>query len=567
MQDYFEQGYESEIGMQYLLSSGKVVLFPLLRPDAAVSMNVDRFDASYVLLSDGRVLAATWDGSYTLYDSSLEVICSEDNCGRFLGASDQGDIWFLTEDSSFVLHRDGKQTRTDSLEGMRHGSYLGTRSGTAYFNMYNEYYGWTCVAVDMQDQSCSEIPLLSNSYDDRDGMLSYISEDKWYIANIENPFTVTAFTKPYSDESVWAMDDKYLIGQTYHYDESLVAFLSDYHIYDMHNGGLCEEKSGSELSQFDISMCDYDQGVILFEAHDEKMATKGLYLWDISDMTAVEPARSYETIDYHVDQARIDELTQEIYDQYGVSVYYDAEHLKEYSTDYDLIACSDTTQLGYTLVRLKECMAEYPDGFFREIKGERISNVVFCLCDTHDRIDTDTIEDASATVATIGDTLRMSIDVHYWQGLRRIFLHENTHMMENRLEEEMQKISSRNYTEYWYKEMNSPECPPIQHYIWEQTDENLKGVYDVDPDNACYIDWYSKCTINEDHARIMENGIYSESARYFTAPRIDAKSRFLNAMIREAFPCVKNSQQEVFWEQRTGIVDLYQEFPEFIGQR
>lgn len=568
MRDFSEQGYENEAGMQYLLNSGKMILFPVQRPDAAVSLDVARFEGRYTLLAGGTVLAIGWDGSYTLYNSGLEEVRKEStNCGTFLGASDQGDIWFLTEDSAFVLYRDGKQIQTVSTEGMRHGSYIGSRSGKAYFTMYNNYYGWTYAAIDMQDGAYSEIHLPYDYCDAHNGLFNYDSEDKWYIADIDDPFTVTAFTKPYSDESVWDMDDRYLIGQTYHYDESLGTFRQDYRIYDMRNGGLCDKKSSSELSEYEVSMRDYDQGIILFEAHDEKLATKGLYLWDIRDMTAAEPAGSYETIDYRVDQNRIDELTQEIYDQYGVTVYYDEEHLKEYSESYDLLACSDIDLVGYTLVRLKECMAEYPDGFFEEIKGDSIRDVVFCLCGTHDRVDMDTIEDAAATVTTIGDTLRMSIDVHYWQGLRRIFLHENAHMMENRLAEEMPKVSGRNYVEYWYVELNLPECPPIQNYIWEQTDENLKGVYDVDPDNACYIDWYSKCTINEDHARIMENGIYSGSAHYFTSPHIDKKSRFLNAMIREAFPCVQNSQEAVFWEQRTGIVDLYQEFADFVGLR
>lgn len=568
MRDYSEQGYENEAGMQYLLNSGKVVLFPLQRPDAAVSLDVDKLANRYTLLADGAVLATNWDGSYILYNSNLEEAHNENmNCGTFLGASDQGDIWFLTEDSAFVLYRDGKQIQSVTTEGMRHGDYIGTHNGKAYFAMYNNYYGWTYATIDMQDWSYSEIRLLCNYCDVHNGLLSYNSEDKWYIADIDDPFTVTAFTKPYSGESVWDMDDRYLIGQTYYYDESTEAAHQDYRIYDLRNGGLCDKKNSSELSNYEVSMRDYGQGVILLEEHDEKLATKGLYLWDISDMTAVEPAESYKTIDYHVDQNRIDDLIQEIYDQYGVTVYYDEEHLKEYSESYDLLECSDIDLVGYTLVKLKECMAEYPDGFFEEIKGDSIRDVVFCLCGAHDRVDVNTIEDAAATVATIGDTLRMSIDVHDWQGLRRIFLHENTHMMENRLAEEMPKVSSRNYVEYWYVELNSPDCPPIQNYIWEQTDKNLKGVYDVDPDNACYIDWYSKCTINEDHARIMENGIYSGSAHYFTAPRIDTKSRFLNAMIREAFPCVKNSQEEVFWEQRTGIVDLYQEFPDFIGQR
>lgn len=567
MRDFSEQGCMNEFGTEYLLDSGKMVLFPVDKPDAAVSMNVERYENRYTLLADGTVVETGWDGSYVLYNSKLEEVYKETaNCGTFLGASDDGDLWFLTEDSAFVLYRDGKQLQTVQTEGMNHGRYEGMRGDSACFSMYNTYYGDTFVSINMKDWSCSESHLLYDTYDSFNGMLSYISDDKWYIANIEAPYTVTAFTKSYSDEKAWKVDDKYLIGQVFDYDDSSETSRQDYCIYDMQNGGLCDEKSSSELSKYEVSMHAYDKGLILFEECDEKRATQGLYLWDISGMTAKEPAKTYETIDYNVDQKRVDELTQEIYDKYGVTVYYDAEHLKEYSTDYDLLECSDTELIGRTLLKLKECMAEYPDGFFRELKGESISKVVFCLCDRHDRIDEYTIDDAVGTVETIGDAHRMSLDVHSWSDLRKIFLHENTHMMVSRLEEEMPKVSDKYYVEYWFTELNSPDCPSMQSYIWERTDENLKGVYDADPDNAWYIDWYSKCTVNEDEARIMENGIYSASAYYYDSPHIDKKSRFLNAIIREAFPCVKNSQEPVFWEQRTGIVDLYREFPDFVGQ-
>lgn len=561
MQDLPEQGQADEP------TSGKMILFPVNKPDAAVSRDIDHLEDRYTLLAGGTVLALSESGSYILYNSGLEEVHKEDmNCGSFLGASDQGDLWFLTSDSAFALYRDGEQIRTIGAEGMKNGSYVGTSNGKAYFTMYNGYYGWTYAAIDMQDWTCSKSQLLIESYDSRNGLISYHSEDNWYIADIDDPFTVTMFTKPYSDESVWNMDDQYLIGWVENYDNASEASHQDYHVYDMHNGGICEEKSSSELSTHEVSMCDYEQGLILFEAHDENTATQGLYLWDISGMTAKEPAKTYETVDFRMDQQRVDELTQEIYDQYGVTVYYDGEHLKEYSTSYDLLECTDTELIGRALYMLKLCMAEYPDGFFEEVKGENISDIVFCLCDSHIQTDMYAAKDAIGTVDTIGDILRMSLDVHKWSELRRIFLHENTHMMVSRLEEEMPKISDTSYVAYWYDELNSPECPSMQSYTWEQTDENLKGVYDVDPDNAWYIDWYSKCTTNEDEARIMENGIYSASAHYYTSPHIDKKSRFLNAMIREAFPCVKNSQEAVFWEQRTGIVDLYREFPDFVGQ-
>lgn len=70
----------------------------------------------------------------------------------------------------------------------------------------------------------------------------------------------------------------------------------------------------------------------------------------------------------------------------------------------------------------------------------------------------------------------------------------------------------------------------------------------------------------EDRARTMDRGIHSRNEKYYQSPHINKKLRFLNALIREVFPCVQHSQ-EVFWEARTGIVDLYKEFPDFAGTR
>lgn len=566
MQDFSEQGYEGEFGTEHLLDSGKMLLFPINKPDAAVSLAVDRFERAYTLLAGGRMMVSDWDGSYTIYDSSMKEICSEESCGSFFGDSDQGDLWFMTEDPAFALHRDGKLIQTISAEGTPFGSYVGACDGKAYFAMYDDDYNEVYVTVDPEEGSCDIGLLPSNIYESADGRFNYTSEDKWYIAGIDDPYTVTAFTKLYSNECLRGIDDKYMVGEISNYDDSTQTFHQDYHIYDMRSGGLCETKSSSEISEYEMTVHDYDQGLILFETHNKELATQGMYLWDISSMSAEEPAKAYETVNLHMDQNYVDAAVQEIYDQYGVRVYYDREHLKQYSTSYDLLECTDTELLGRALYTLKECMAEYPDDFFQEIKGETYREVVFCLCDKHEQIDEYSVESVSGEVTSIEDTLRMSLDVHYWTGLRRIFLHENTHMMGFPMGEKMFSFGSRDYVEYWFNELNSPDCPSMQSYIWEQTDENLKGIYDLDHENAWYIDWYSKCTLNEDQARIMENGIYSGSEQYYTSPHIDRKSRFLNALVREVLPCVKNSQEPVFWEQRTGIVDLYREFPDFVGQ-
>lgn len=559
---------ERQAGRESIMPVRKMILFPVYRPEAAVSKDMTEFEGTYDLLAGGRVLTTAWDGSYTLYDANLQPLYTEEaGIGTSVGATDAGDLWYYTKEGEFVLHREGKPVGAVRAEGLSPGSYKGTRGTKVYFSMFDQAYDDALIVVDTQDWSCGEWNILYDSYSVSSDMLYYWSDDKWYIAGLDDTLTVKAFPKKYDNESLADMDERYLIGEMAVFDYDAEVMRENLCVYDMQTGALCEEKSSRELTPYAVSVCDYDQAMLLYETHDEKLEIQGMYLWEIIGAEADGQAQTCETIDFHVDQERVDELVREIGQEYGVTVYYDQEHLTAYSSNYDLMACSDTKQLGYMLCRLKECMAEYPKGIFEEMKCDDIRNIVICLCDSHIRTDEYSIEKAAGTVTKKGDTLRMSLDVHYWADLRKTFLHENTHMMEYRMEEEMKKISRRNYVQYWYVELNAPDCPPIQSYIWERTPENMKGVYDGDPENAWYIDWYAKCTISEDEARTMENGIYSTSAHYYTSPHIDRKSRFLLGMLRQAFPCVKNSQEPVFWEQRTGIVDLYQEFPDFIGQQ
>lgn len=569
MQEISEEGYMNEIGLQYLLDNGKIVLLPIDRPEDAVSLEVERFDARYMLLADGNVLVAKFDGSYTMYNSKLEVVCQEEASGSsFLGASEDGDVWFFDREAAeFALHREGKLVQIIPAEGINFGNFEGKSGEIAYFSMYDEMYDRAFYSIDLKDYTFEERSILPADYDIRHNRIWYSATDQWYLADIASPLMITTFTKPYSEERALAMDDRFLIGENIIYDEQTGTYYQDYHVYDMQNGGLCDKKSSTELAECYVNMYDYDQGIILFSDFNEKHETKGLYLWDISGSTAQEAASDYDIVDYFIDEERLEAMTQEIYDRYGVEVYYDQEHLNEFSSSYELSVSTNLVQIGCTLIMLKEHMAEYPEGFFEELKADKFQRVVYCLCDRYYRTDMYSIENPAATAGEEGDELRMTIDVHNWQTLRGTFLHENTHLMESRFEKFCYETFEKDFNPYWYTELNSLECPSMQSYIWDHTEENLKGVFNAnDLENSWYIDAYSKSTMNEDKARIVENGINPASALYYESPHIDRKSRFMNALIREAFPCVKNSQEPVFWEERTGIVDLYQEFSDFTGQ-
>ena len=567
MHDYSEEGYESEYGVEHLLSSGKLVLFPLAHPDKIASLDVEQFIGRYQLLADGQVAALGWEGDYTLYDSNLEEMHSGDmDCRAVLGASDEGGIWVVAENSMLSLYQDGEEVQRIPVEEVVGGSYRGEKNGKAYFSLNDEVYDESWVSVNLTDWSVEKQPLLTRSYEFSHGWIEYGSENKWYVTDMEDPYIVTEIDKPFSDEYAWGMDENYLIGMSAYLDTS-ENFRHSLRIYDRKNGGLCDAKDSTELAGEEFILYDYDQGMVLYGDSTADMATKGLYLWDLNGLTSHSPATNYVTVDYHVDQTHIDSMIQEIYDRYGVKVYYDQAHLDEYTGGFYLPENEDRDVVGYALIRLIQCMEEYPEGFFQELQSkDYYSSIVYYLSGMHEKISPDTIDHAAGTVSFRDDVLQMSLDVNYWWNFRSTFLHENMHMIDNVLQEENAKLYDRNIFDYWYKVMNDPEIASLQHYNYEQSEENMKGIYSFgeDPEEAWYIDAYSKSTMAEDRARILEHSLYSASDCYFESSHINRKARCINAMLRDVFECVKNSEEPVLWEARTGIVDLREEFPDFL---
>lgn len=565
LHDYSEEGYQSEYGVEHMLSSGKLLLFPLASPDEAVSKNIEQFQGQYKLLSGGQVVALDWNGEYTFYDSKLEEVqMANIVCSTVLGETDEGDIWVLTDSSELALCREGEPIQMIPADGELSGSYLCQREEKAYFSLYDECYNNSLVSVNLTDGTLEKQHFLNISHEICNEWINYGSEDKWYLADIEDPYMVTAFEKPFSDEYLWKMDENYVIGTSAYFDKG-DNYRQNIRVYDRKNGGLCDARRSIDLAGRELILYDYDQGIVLYGDSTPEMETKGLYLWDLNGLEAACPAGYYQVLDYHVDQARIDSMIEEIHDLYGITVYYDQAHLNEYESGYSLPEIEDKELLGFALVRLMECMEEYPKGFFEELASGYYNRLVYCLSGRHQKINPDSIDEAAGTVFVRDDVLQMTLDVNYWWELRRTFLHENMHMIDNVLEETCRTLFERNIFEYWYNVINDPEIASMQHYNYEETEENLKGVYTygADPEDVWYIDSYSKSTMGEDRARILENSIYSSADCYFESSHIDRKARCVNALIREVFSCVKNTEEPVLWEARTGMVDLKEEFPDF----
>ncbi|MBQ0000812.1 MAG: hypothetical protein KBT01_04645, partial [Clostridiales bacterium] len=242
MHDYSEEGFEGEFGVEHMMPSGKLLLFPLLHPEEAISRDVEQFQGQYGLLSGGRVINVDWSGDFTIFDSKLEEVQKANlACREVLGSSDDGDIWVVTENSELVLYREGEAVKTIFAEGAVSGSFLCEREGKAYFSLYDEWFNSSLISVNLTDDSIEKLGFLTISRELAGEWINYGSEDRWYLADIEDPYTVTVFDKPFSNEYLWKLDDNYLIGTSAYLDEA-ENYRQKIRVYDRKNGGLCADK-------------------------------------------------------------------------------------------------------------------------------------------------------------------------------------------------------------------------------------------------------------------------------------------------------------------------------------
>lgn len=547
-------------------NNGKLVLFPLLHPEQAAVLEVSGYERIYRLLAGGQVIAFSYDQGYELYDATFNNVFSSGEMSiSFLGTTDEGAVWLFDGNNRLEKHLNGEILLSVSIaEPTYVYDFLGEFGNRAYFTFshesYETYYGF----VDLANESyVVEAPFpytpVMNS-----GRLCYNSEDRWYLASPEEPALITEFTKPLSDEFFWKIDEHYMLGIHSYFEPESNNILEDLHVYDLSNGGICGTLYSTDFESGCLYSADYCDGtVFVWEQFENGTKRIQMYLWDISELKAAAPAELFRKVDYRAADRQLEELVQAIHDNYNVTIVYDAEGLKAYEGTYELVPCTDRKALGQTLMLLSEWMAEYPEGFYDDLRVNETTEIVFFLCEGHQRNWEFSIDNPSATASSLSDCLQLSIDTHYRDSLRRTLLHETMHLMEDRLD--ILTVNDRYYySDYWYQVLNSPEFPSMHSYSDYMFDEQYyPGTYNVEGQEAWYIDPYSKTTPMEDRARVFEQLIYSAGEDYWSAEHLNNKARFLCALMREYFPSVSRSDTPVLWERILGIVDLHAEFPDF----
>ena len=120
----------------------KLFLFSLESTSEPAMREVHGYDNGYLLLNDGQVLEYQYGKEYRIYDEHLQLLYEYDQtAGALQGVTEEGELWFYTNDSRLVLHKDGKVLHEVEAEGTTNGgTYLGESEGKALFRLTNSEF-------------------------------------------------------------------------------------------------------------------------------------------------------------------------------------------------------------------------------------------------------------------------------------------------------------------------------------------------------------------------------------------------------------------------------------------
>lgn len=547
-----------------------VFLLNLENPEEVYKKYEGNYYGEYFLLREGKVLEVFNGEWFRIYDKTFSLL-DEWNypCGNYLGTGEDGTIWFFKDECLQGYTENGFEY-VFYVEGAESGwYYLGEAEGELYFHLFDEFYSSLFVKLNQKTHLVQTIEDIPRSPTVNRLLMTYEHPERWYVAGIDAPNDITCFGKMQSNEALMGSDENILISTQFNYEEETGIMYTITRVYDLETGAICHSICSDCISSVMLlSPSTYDNGYILFTAEEQNKNTdqhQKLYLYDVRHIEADEKEPDY--YQFSASESDYDNpIVEEIEEKYPFKIYTAEFGLSEFTSGYSLVPCEDTEELDRFLEELLWCLSKYPDGFFEEVLGNEKKGIHIFLCGEFVVTSPESLPNPAACVNSSGKYINMVFDTEYLDWIQSNLLHETTHMMEVRLNEYATE-HDLSFGNYWESVLNTSEYSYFNSYVdLPDGEEYFAGTADGGCPDAWFIDAYAKSDCLEDRARIMEYIFQDGYAFYYEDyPHIMRKAQFMCAFIREAFPSVKSLSEPVFWEARTGIVDLYEEFPDCVN--
>ena len=233
------------------------------------------------------------------------------------------------------------------------------------------------------------------------------------------------------------------------------------------------------------------------------------------------------------------ERAREISRSYGVQVLI-ADQCGERFGTFTAEPMLEEQEISEALDTLEQLLAEYPEGFFRQLRWDSVQGVQLQLCGTlHPGQDYDPSSGYAAFVLQTGDTCTMVADVR--SAGQATYVHEFSHVIDRKLAWDASRRTDALYSEEAWNALNPEGFSYSGDYAWVPSGFSDPLMFE------CFVSPYSMVSATEDRAQIMEAAVAVPWA-FDGAPVMRQKLDYYSRCIRDCFEDALWPEVTV-WEQ------------------
>ncbi len=312
---------------------------------------------------------------------------------------------------------------------------------------------------------------------------------------------------------------------------------------DPEGGLLLAEKRMDTSSGLGYPFAIVDNGSSLaFETFDNSGSRD--FIWHYG----LEEPRPLEAVTVSAEELpeRIEELAAEIQAISGFTVHAMPGDTPPTSYDYSFNTDHSLFDAYTCLLSIRDQVSLYPEVMLMQVAGD---NSHIYLTASFNTVSESALETVSG-LAYISDNNEQVVVLTARQP--DDLAHELMHIIEDDLYRRQMYNTGTDYMGGWYA-LN----PQGFDYYWSYEDYELKDDADkycdiwTSPDEAYFIDSYSKTFPGEDRSRIFEYLFFRDTDYFSDCPNIMAKAQYLCALLREVY-----GYEEAVWERGIDVPEI-----------
>lgn len=395
--------------------------------------------------------------------------------------------------------------------------------------------------TDTGAQNWASLDLLTGTVSQLDVGFGYdtlsVAGDRWLASKFEESYIYTLCPAGEAPVNVTApehflqlLEDGKILSTS---DDGLYLHLYDQQGYALSSCQLSE--NGSYYAAEPIWNEKYGGYFLIVRGFDDHFR---LLFWDITQGTEEKDLAFTEIPAPSEEMLKLRSRCEEIGSKYGVTILV-GEECDTVFGDFTASTVSDGERVNAALIALEDALADYPEGFLRQLRHDSVHGIqIQLVCDLLANGNGRTGDGYAAFTQEMWDHYLIVADID--DVTQESYYHEFSHVIDSCLEWDSYQREDALYSEENWMSLNP--------YWFDGYTYDYSAMGYVE-DYAYFVDEYSTISPTEDRARIMEYAMadYGRGMFLYADGLID-KLDYYSRCIRDAFD-TDTWPETVLWEQ------------------